>query len=245
MDGPFPEDWPFERKLRVEHVWDAFTLQCLLNSCERTGSTLELPHTGAQQSRFNVAVRQRNDFIQRTGQPELSHRCNKCVRYWKDERTGQITGKRVYDTFLSNTHRSCATGKTSCVVVDGVTVGHPCCAVHNCHTPLASQRDRFCPDHHHMLSVCAIVDCSRPIADGRRVCADPEHQAVEALYSLRGQSRFQLQERLQRARRAGAAAGANEASAALPADMEDWVEGQEEEFTLHQSLVHGQARAFS
>lgn len=136
---PFPDDWPFDRKLRVEHVWDAFTLQCLLRDCAQRKTTLELPHTGEQRHRFSQAVRRRNDFIQRTGQPELSHRCNKCVRYWVDNATGIINSK---STLLSNVctypECSCPLEKTSCVVVDGVTVGHPCCASHNCHLPLAS-----------------------------------------------------------------------------------------------------------
>jgi hypothetical protein len=87
------------------------------------------------------------------------------------------------------------------VVIDGITIGHPCCAVHNCFTPLASNRDRYCPDHSKNLDhICAIVGCSNPIIEGSLACQNPDHQEAERIYRERGQARFQLQERLERAR---------------------------------------------
>jgi hypothetical protein len=87
------------------------------------------------------------------------------------------------------------------VVIDGVTVGHPCCAVHNCHTPLANSRHQFCPVHLPTHGhICAIIGCNDPIVQGSLVCGDPEHQEVERIHRERGQARFQLKERLQRAR---------------------------------------------
>ncbi|KAG2032178.1 hypothetical protein BDR03DRAFT_936104 [Suillus americanus] len=41
----------------------------------------------------------------------------------------------------------------------GVTIGHPCCGIHNCHEPLTNNRDRFCSNHHLThLHICAIVN---------------------------------------------------------------------------------------
>ncbi|KAG2120003.1 hypothetical protein BD769DRAFT_1672044 [Suillus cothurnatus] len=47
---------------------------------------------------------------------------------------------------------------------------------------------------------CSIVGCDLPVVSGRRTCLTPAHQHVEKTYQLRGQSRFQLQERLARSR---------------------------------------------
>jgi len=86
-------------------------------------------------------------------------------------------------------------------VIDGVTVGHPCCALHNCHVALANNRHRFCPDHHLThSSVCAIIGCENSVLTGSLSCGEPSHQEVEHIHRERGQARFQLQERLQRAR---------------------------------------------
>jgi hypothetical protein len=87
------------------------------------------------------------------------------------------------------------------IVIDGVTIGHPCCAVHNCFTPLASNRDRFCPIHTSQYSkICAIVGCSNSITAGSLVCDDQTHRDFERIHRERGQARFQLKERLERAR---------------------------------------------
>jgi hypothetical protein len=89
----------------------------------------------------------------------------------------------------------------SVVVIDGVTVGHPCCAIHNCQVPLANNRHRFCPEDAPLHdTICSIVGCTDPVLHGRLTCGQAEHQEVERIHRERGQARFQLQERLQRAR---------------------------------------------
>jgi hypothetical protein len=90
--------------------------------------------------------------------------------------------------------------KVSVVVIDGVTIGHPCCSVHNCHIPLSKNRDRYCKHHQDSAGTCAIIGCSTPIVSNSKTCADKDHQAIEKIHMERGQSRFQLQERLTRAR---------------------------------------------
>ena len=84
-------------------------------------------------------------------------------------------------------------------MIDGVTVGHPCCGHPNCKDPLLSNRDRFCPAHQHLSRVCAIVSCCLAANSGRKTCGLSEHSAVEDVHINRGQARFQLQERLRRA----------------------------------------------
>ena len=233
---PFPPDWSFDRVLRVEHVWDAFTLYCLQEHHRQRGEPLMLPHGGVQHDRFRAAVEARNAYVQVHGLPDLAHYCTKCVRFWTDDE-GIPTCS--YQPAISYTHcpltlHLVLLAKTSCVVIDGVTIGHPCCSVHNCHEGLLSQRDRFCASHSHLLGVCSVIDCARPVVNGRRVCADPIHQSIEDLYALRGQSRFQLAERLERARMANTAATAA-AGLTLSTDFEDSAEVMpEEDFVLNE-----------
>jgi len=85
-------------------------------------------------------------------------------------------------------------------VMDGITLGHPCCTVHNCKIQLTTARDRFCAEHRTMNSVCAVKNCTCGILEGKRTCGDPVHQEIEHVHCVRGQARFQLQERLKRAR---------------------------------------------
>jgi hypothetical protein len=51
-----------------------------------------------------------------------------------------------------------------------------------------------------MNSICAVKNCTGSILEGKRTCGDPVHQEIERIHCVRGQARFQLQERLKRAR---------------------------------------------
>ncbi|KAF8581031.1 hypothetical protein K439DRAFT_1648016 [Ramaria rubella] len=98
-------------------------------------------------------------------------------------------------------------------VTDGVTLGHPCCAVHDCQVPLSSQRDVFCQLHANKNSECAVVDCVR-LRDGDwRTCELPEHRHLEEYHKLQGKAMFQLKRRLQRVK-----AGQGHDSLAQPDD---------------------------
>ena len=170
-------DWPFSFTVSDEHVWDAFVILALLEDCKRRSTLLTVPHTGLQKDRFTEAISARNIRFRLHGQPELRHFCHRCLRVYPD-------GRKVW-----------------VVVIDGVTVGHPCCAVHNCKVPLANSRHhRFCPIHASRGTICAVHGCELPVRPGFLTCDHEEHQKVEKIHRERGQARFQLQERLQRAR---------------------------------------------
>ncbi|KDQ56363.1 hypothetical protein JAAARDRAFT_690535, partial [Jaapia argillacea MUCL 33604] len=162
--------------LTSEEVWDGFVILALLEDQEARGGKLIVPHRGDQRLRFTEAIQARNNRMRLYGQPALTHFCDKCVRRYADGR------------------------KVSVVVTDGVTVGHPCCAVHNCHIPLANNRHRFCPNHANEEDRCSIIGCESNVTAGKRTCADPLHQDVERTHTERGQARFQLKQRLERAR---------------------------------------------
>ena len=89
--------------------------------------------------------------------------------------------------------------------MDGVTVGHLCCSIHNCKTPLANQRHRFCPEHASQHDdQCAIEGCDNRVVSGTLACDLVEHRQIWARHDARGKAHFMLRARLQRARMAGA-----------------------------------------
>ena len=90
--------------------------------------------------------------------------------------------------------------KVSVIVIDGVKIGHPCCSIHNCHTPLSSNHNWFCEDHWDAAGICAIVGCSLPSVPDTKTCSNEDHQKVKKTHIEHGQSRFQLQEHLAWAR---------------------------------------------
>lgn len=96
------------------------------------------------------------------------------------------------------------------VVTDGVTLGHPCCNVHNCPEPLPTNRVKHCRTHSHLEAQCAVIECTAPRAPRSLVCTLPEHHALEVARRILGSSQFQLKERLRRQ-------GAVVASSSIPA----------------------------
>jgi hypothetical protein len=89
--------------------------------------------------------------------------------------------------------------KMQAVVSDGVTLGHPCCAIHDCKIPLTSHRDRYCMVHHHLHNKCAIDGCDTPRTGQNWTCDREEHRAMETSHFARAKALFQLRETLKRA----------------------------------------------
>ncbi|KAG1841134.1 hypothetical protein DFJ58DRAFT_666720, partial [Suillus subalutaceus] len=182
-----PDDFPYSFSLSGDHVWSGIVQLSLLEDLLCRGETLAVQHSGLHRDRFTAAIQVRNRRIQYYGQEELCHYCSKCTSFYDEDDDGKVDSK------------------LSVIVIDGVTVGHPCCSVHNCHNPLANNRDRFCLTHSSLDGVCTIIGCDNPTipAEGSstqlRTCSDPAHYAVEAAYTERGQARFQLREHLERA----------------------------------------------
>ena len=173
-----PDGW-FGFTVTPDHVWDGFVLLALLEDCESRHQRLILPHTGLQRDCFHHAMHSRNLRFRLYHQPESRHYCSKCMRIY----TGPEGPVIVW-----------------VVVIDGITIGHPCCLVHNCFVPLPNNRQRYCTVHAASHDAqCAIIGCTAHVMTGRRTCSDPTHQAVETLHHDRGQARFQLKERLARA----------------------------------------------
>ena len=85
------------------------------------------------------------------------------------------------------------------VVVDGLTIGRPCCKVHNCTRPLISNRKHFCHKHDETESKkCVISDCHSIVDTGFCTCSLPAHRELELYRKESGQAFFKLQQRLKR-----------------------------------------------
>ncbi|KAF7297871.1 hypothetical protein HMN09_01007900 [Mycena chlorophos] len=167
-------------KLRPEHVWDGFIVLCLLEDYQRRGETLRVPHTGDQKDRFTKAMSDRNAHFQFFGQPEWAHYCNKCLRVYKNE-SGTLSRIHV-------------------IVADGITIGHPCCGVRHCTVPLASNRDRYCPDHVDEEKICAVETCrgESEHEKGFQTCSDLAHRYLELMHRKHDKAFFQLSARVAR-----------------------------------------------
>lgn len=87
-------------------------------------------------------------------------------------------------------------------VTDGVTLGHPCCSVHNCKNTLARQYHRYCPEHAGLRNTCAVKDCIHPNETGFDTCNLEAHRQYELDHRARGRAMPKLK---QSARRAAAA----------------------------------------
>jgi hypothetical protein len=80
-----PSDWPVGFALIAECIWDSFTITCLLDDNAQLGSQIIAPNTGLQKDRFTGAIEARSLRFHLYGQPELSHRWDKCLRIFHGE----------------------------------------------------------------------------------------------------------------------------------------------------------------
>lgn len=189
--------------MTMEDVWNGFYLHCLILDAEEQRSatanlslTLRLPHNAPSQSeRLRSALRERNRRLEGTGQEQWNHACDLCC--W--EFTNDDNERRMWKGFYNCKQLTWpASGQLRSVVVDGVTLGHPCCSVHDCMEPLRSVKDRFCPKHRHRVHICAVTDCEAPVEPGFKTCLTQSHRDLESWLQHSSKAMFQLKRRLER-----------------------------------------------
>jgi hypothetical protein len=176
--------------LHADVVLDAFFLHALLRDFDENNHQLSLPHTGLQRHRFDCALDQRNYRMAGTGQEMWAHACDKCMYTYQgdDGNWCKPPISKVWNLLTTSPDY------VSAGVTDGVTLGHPCCSIHDCTIPLASQQHLFCPAHANHQLLCCIQNCSISAEKGYRTCREPSHRAFEisknvnksALTMLRG-----------------------------------------------------------
>jgi hypothetical protein len=82
-------------------------------------------------------------------------------------------------------------------VTDGITIGRPCCSVHDCMEPLPTVKHRYCVRHRQLDQQCAVTTCDHNSDPGFRTCSNPDHRRLESYYYLQGKAMFQLKHRLE------------------------------------------------
>jgi hypothetical protein len=97
--------------------------------------------------------------------------------------------------FISSSLTFCL-DRVSVGVTDGVTVGHPCCVVHNCKVPLQKRYHKYCHVHEKLRLICQVEGCTRPTSSGKQTCDIAEHQALEVRKHKENKAMFKLQKRL-------------------------------------------------
>ncbi|KZT51760.1 hypothetical protein CALCODRAFT_442621 [Calocera cornea HHB12733] len=166
--------------LRSEYISDLFDLYSLLLHHSEQGTQLALPDSaGSQSERLMAAMLTRNHFMAANGQEQWAHSCQGCRKFFDRE------GEQYM---------------LSCAVTDGVAIGRPCCAVHNCTNPLSTNRTRYCLPHSTMETLCSVESCQAPVEPGHKTCSSSQHRQLEENYYAAGQSALLLRDRLDRAR---------------------------------------------
>ncbi|KAK6984515.1 hypothetical protein R3P38DRAFT_2459149, partial [Favolaschia claudopus] len=86
------------------------------------------------------------------------------------------------------------------IVIDGITIGHPCCGVLHCPISLQSNRHRFCPDHKERHRLCAVEECEEAaeFTAGFMTCTDVNHRLLETNHKKRDKAMFQLRTQVAR-----------------------------------------------
>ncbi|EDR03022.1 uncharacterized protein LACBIDRAFT_331992 [Laccaria bicolor S238N-H82] len=173
-------DWQTSLSLQDVDVLNGFFLYSLLLEKAERRTILQLPHNeSSQKDRLAPALQERNHLIEGIGQEQYPHACNLCFIVFKDK-----SGKLM---------------KMQAAVCDGDTIGHPCCAVHDCKDTLVNHRNCFCAQHNHLNFQCAVVDCVTASEVSFKTCTDPEHRVLEEAYFRRGKAIFQLRAKLKKA----------------------------------------------
>jgi hypothetical protein len=92
----------------------------------------------------------------------------------------------------------CPLGFVQPVMTDGITLGHPRCAVPSCREPLGNNQHHFCPTHFDKHNECAVRTCFDPVVSGSKMCTNPQHCRMESLNKAQSEAPFQIAKCMQR-----------------------------------------------
>ncbi|KAI0311184.1 hypothetical protein OF83DRAFT_1069232 [Amylostereum chailletii] len=160
----------FNDALVGEEVLRGFFLNALLRDRAERGEYLSVPNGGGHDARLQYAMELRNNRIIKEGQPAHMHACKVCERSFH------------------------------AVVTDGISIGHPCCKMHNCTKPLVNNRHHYCIDHQSEATICCINNCRSKARPGHRTCNNNNHAKLEEERKAQDTAFFQLRRHLERAK---------------------------------------------
>ncbi|KAH8797228.1 hypothetical protein DL96DRAFT_1825368 [Flagelloscypha sp. PMI_526] len=170
-------------RMTTDNVWNAFFILALLEDHQLRDSVLIVPNEGSQPLRFQEAIAERNYRIRTHGQVEKSHFCDKCCRWIEEnDRAGERKVRKVH-----------------ALVIDGITLGRPCCSAANCASPLPTTRHHFCAQHASMKNDCCVEGCNSKAEVSWNTCSLESHRNLEKTHRQRNTAMFQLKAKLQRA----------------------------------------------
>ncbi|TFK91005.1 hypothetical protein K466DRAFT_573933 [Polyporus arcularius HHB13444] len=177
----YKSTWPYSFEMSGDTAMNGFLLYSLLLDKAEHNSHLTLPHDcPTQKDRLMEALVVRNKAMEGIGQEEWAHACDLCFK----------VQQKPDGTFV----------KVQYAVGDGLSIGRPCCAFHDCKVNLASRHDIWCPEHAYLAQKCAVVDCDANRTAQFRTCDIAEHRALELAYRKDySRSMHQLRARLRAA----------------------------------------------
>ncbi|KAJ7475645.1 hypothetical protein FB451DRAFT_1557538 [Mycena latifolia] len=184
LESELPLDWQTALKMDVEDVWNAFYTYSLRLDYHERQEIMELPHHAPSQAeRLCALLEMRNSRMAGTGQEEWNHACDLCCYIYLDPECDKDEPRYLF---------------IRSAVSDGITIGHPCCGVHDCQERLRSVKNKFCLKHQKLNKECCITTCTAEVEPRFRTCTDPDHRDTELYHYQRGKAMFQLKNRLQR-----------------------------------------------
>ncbi|KAI0078139.1 hypothetical protein K474DRAFT_1594658 [Panus rudis PR-1116 ss-1] len=170
----FPAEWcKYSPVLDGPKVLDVFFLLALLREHDEHDTPLVLRNDAPRDVRINIELEKRNSLMVGPGQEQWAHICKRCCAVQEVD------------------------GMIRAVVTDGVTIGRPCCGVHDCQGRLPTQQHRYCREHEEMEKQCCIIGCTANVEDGHQTCSDEMHRSLEGTHDITKTALFQLRNRLE------------------------------------------------
>jgi hypothetical protein len=183
-------------------------MNALLREAAEDGVCLILPGIGDNDERLKQAIELRNRKMIICGQKERMHACNKCEKLLPGTGVNKFRKSNPSFFYIKDIYSQCYSflfslaGSFRAVVTDGVTLGHPCCKVHNCTNPLPSNRAHFCnsvaDDHRLLKELCVVTGCDKKAEKDHLTCSYKEHRELEEQRKGSGKAFFRLRELLRR-----------------------------------------------
>ncbi|KZO91274.1 hypothetical protein CALVIDRAFT_489335 [Calocera viscosa TUFC12733] len=165
--------------LRGDDIAVAFNLYSLVLHHQEQNARLRIPDLAPTDiDRLSVPMQERNRFMAGTGQEHWPHACDLCRKFFLRDGLEYML---------------------SCAITDGVSIGRPCCAVHDCPNPLPKNHARYCSVHSTLESICSVHGCEERSEEGKKTCSRADHTQLETNYRSVGQSFNLLKSRLRRA----------------------------------------------
>ncbi|KAF8577525.1 hypothetical protein K439DRAFT_1649069 [Ramaria rubella] len=180
MQTPLPRAWGSLLVMSSVNVLDGFFLYSLLLHTAEHNEVLVLRHdASSHRRRLEDAMARCNAAMEGWGQESYMHACNLCCLIYKNDEGDLV--------------------KLQGAVLDGNTIGHLCCAIHNCKVPLSKVGcDIYCPAHLGYEAKCAVTTCESAHGERFLTCPQLNHRSLEVAYREKGVAFFQMHDKIKK-----------------------------------------------